>query len=77
MYSWTEMTIEEKRTAIAGTWLMEDFKEAMNCEGEEEGDELNASVGNSMVRLLRAFKGQSDADLDEAVKEVDEASDEE
>lgn len=77
MYAWTEMTIEEKRTAIAGTWLMEDLKEALNADGEDESDELNASVGNSMVRLLRAFKGQTDTDLDDAVKEVEEASDDE
>lgn len=73
MFSWEEMTVEEKRACVAGTWLMEDLREAINVDEESDVEELDAAVGNAIVRLMRAIKGKSDADLDEAVKEVDSA----
>lgn len=71
MFSWDQMSIDEKRACIAGTWLVEDLRDAINVDDESDVDELDAAVGNAIVRLVRAFKGQTDADLDEAVKEVD------
>lgn len=73
MFTWDEMTIEEKRACIAGTWLAEDLRDAINADEESDVEELDAAVGNAVVRLVRAFKGKTDADLDEAVKEVDAA----
>lgn len=73
MFTWEEMTTDEKRACIAGTWLMEDIRDAINIDDDSDVEELDAAVGNAVVRLMRAMKGKTDADLDEAVKEVDAA----